>query len=72
MAIKTNGELMYLKFDEIQQSVLDAIYDQFKTVCPCEKVRNQVALLSPAAASFDQFKSYADRGKQFKKLVAKL
>ena len=33
---------------------------------------DQVALLSPAAASFDQFKSYADRGKQFKELVAKL
>jgi transposase len=27
MAIKINGELMYLIFDEIQQSVLDAIYD---------------------------------------------
>jgi transposase len=27
MAIETNGELVYLKFDEIQQSVLDAIYD---------------------------------------------
>jgi hypothetical protein len=26
MAIKTNGELVYLKFDDIQQSVLDAIY----------------------------------------------
>jgi UDP-N-acetylmuramoylalanine--D-glutamate ligase len=32
----------------------------------------QVALLSPSAASFDQFKSYADRGEQFKELVAKL
>ena len=27
MAIMINGELMYLKFDKIQQSVLDAIYD---------------------------------------------
>ena len=27
MAIRTNGELVYLKFDEIQQSVLDAIYN---------------------------------------------
>jgi UDP-N-acetylmuramoylalanine--D-glutamate ligase len=30
---------------------------------------NQVAILSPAAASFDQFKSYKDRGEQFKKFV---
>jgi hypothetical protein len=27
MAIKTNGEVVYLKFDEIQKSVLDAIYN---------------------------------------------
>jgi hypothetical protein len=27
MAIRTNGKLVYLKFDEIQQSVLDAIYN---------------------------------------------
>jgi UDP-N-acetylmuramoylalanine--D-glutamate ligase len=29
-------------------------------------------LLSPACASFDQFKSYEDRGDQFKKFVAAL
>lgn len=31
-----------------------------------------VVLLSPACASFDQFKSYEDRGDQFKKFVAQL
>lgn len=33
---------------------------------------NSVAMLSPAAASLDQFKSYAHRGDEFKNLVHKL
>jgi UDP-N-acetylmuramoylalanine--D-glutamate ligase len=34
--------------------------------------KNSVAMLSPAAASLDQFKSYAHRGDEFKNLVQKL
>jgi UDP-N-acetylmuramoylalanine--D-glutamate ligase len=33
---------------------------------------NNIAILSPAAASLDQFKSYAHRGNEFKKLVSTL
>lgn len=32
----------------------------------------QIAILSPAAASFDQFKSYADRGRHFKQMISLL
>lgn len=34
--------------------------------------KNQVALLSPAAASFDQFDSYTHRGDEFKRIVGNL
>ncbi len=33
---------------------------------------NQIVLFSPASASFDMFKNFADRGIQFKNLVNKL
>ena len=35
-------------------------------------MQDSVAMLSPAAASLDQFKSYAHRGEEFKKLVQSL
>ncbi len=34
--------------------------------------QNSIAILSPAAASLDQFKSYAHRGDEFKNKVANL
>jgi UDP-N-acetylmuramoylalanine--D-glutamate ligase len=38
-----------------------------------ENLKNdEVALLSPAAASLDEFKSYADRGDQFKNAIKEL
>ena len=33
------------------------------------KLKNYVILLSPSAASFDQFKNFEDRGNQFKKII---
>ena len=34
--------------------------------------RGDVVLLSPACASFDMFKDFEDRGRQFKKIVMEL
>ena len=33
---------------------------------------NQIVLFSPASASFDMFKNFADRGNKFKDLVNKI
>ena len=38
----------------------------------CLEQENSIAILSPAAASLDQFKSYAHRGEEFKRLVFNL
>ena len=35
-------------------------------------IKNSIGILSPAAASLDQFKSYAHRGDEFKKFVENL
>ena len=37
-----------------------------------EQYQNSIVLMSPAAASFDMFKNFKDRGEQFQKIVNKL
>jgi len=49
------------------KSLKDAILTLYK-----KADKNEIVLLSPAAASFDMFANYAERGDEFKKLVAKL
>ncbi len=45
-----------------------------ETVDTANKIANsnEIVLFSPASASFDLFKNFADRGNQFKELVKKL
>jgi len=51
------------------KNIENAISNISNEFLSCE---NQVALLSPAAASFDQFNSYAHRGDEFKRIVGNL
>jgi UDP-N-acetylmuramoylalanine--D-glutamate ligase len=48
-------------------SMKDAVQEAFKLAA-----KGDVVLLSPACASFDLFKNYEDRGKQFKEAVREL
>ena len=51
--------------------VVDDLDNAIKTAKKYAKP-NQVVLFSPASASFDMFKNFADRGNQFKELVNKI
>ena len=59
----------YDKLDRIVEtnSIEQAVNESFKLAQSGDTV-----LLSPACASFDLFKNYEDRGKQFKQLVSSL
>ena len=58
---------MGLPVAEVQTGMKDAVEAAYKLAKPGETV-----LLSPCCASFDLFKSYEDRGDQFKQYVRSL
>ena len=58
-----NKELAIYMCDSLEQSV---------NVARKIAQKNQVVLFSPASASFDMFKNFADRGNQFKNMVLQL
>ena len=53
---------------ELSKTLKNAVISIFKDLKKMGK-RKITILLSPAGASFDQFKNFEDRGNQFKKLV---
>lgn len=67
-SVKTEAERQNVKVDIYMCSSLE------ETVTLAKRLAkpHQVVLFSPASASFDMFKNFADRGEQFKKLVNEL
>lgn len=58
----------YAKFEVMQQYEMEDVVKR----AAVKAQEGSVVLLSPAAASFDHFKNYADRGDQFKRAVENL
>ena len=56
------------KIDIYVLNTLDEVVNKAKEV----SIPGEIVLFSPASASFDMFKNFADRGNQFKKLVNNL
>ena len=47
-------------------------FKKFQNILKKNKIKNPTVLFSPAAASFDQFDNFEDRGKYFNKLIKKI
>ncbi|OGM89748.1 UDP-N-acetylmuramoylalanine--D-glutamate ligase [Candidatus Wolfebacteria bacterium RBG_13_41_7] len=61
-----------IKFVKDLKTAVIIAYKEAKILNTKYSIQNTIILFSPAAASFDMFKDYADRGKKFKELVKKL
>ncbi len=55
---------------QLDYEIVETLDIATKRAFEAAKQNNGTVLLSPACASFDQFKSFGDRGDQFKKMVA--
>ncbi len=64
---KFEGKIKFTKQKTIKDSLLKIVYD-----IKISKKQNNLILFSPAAASFDAFKNFEDRGAYFNKIFNKL
>jgi UDP-N-acetylmuramoylalanine--D-glutamate ligase len=62
-----NGKATFTKCGTLENAVTQAAQ-----MATAQKKANAVVLLSPACASYDQFKSYEHRGEEFMRLVTAL
>jgi len=65
-----NAKLVKAFTDVVPRIVDTHSLDECMEACRREAVAGDVVLLSPACASFDLFRNYEDRGRQFKEWVA--
>ena len=59
-------------FDETHITVVDGSFDEAVFAARANAQAGGAVLLSPACASFDQFRNFEQRGEAFKSLVAAL
>ena len=67
-----NNEKLVESFREIVPVYPTSSLDEAMKVCRSVAKEGYTVLLSPACASFDLFKNYEDRGRQFKEYVKKM
>ena len=74
VAIGQTGGRIYDLCKELGVSVYRETGDMNAVVATASSIakENGVVILSPASASFDQYKSYIDRGEQFTTAVGRL
>jgi len=67
------GKIIYDKLQEKNSSLnivyVDSLKEAVQTVFHLSKKEDSVALFSPAASSFNEYKNFMERGEEFKKFV---
>lgn len=72
VALGKNNEKIHAAFDDIVDVVDASSMEEAVKASYYLAKDDEIVLLSPACASFDLFKNYEDRGRQFKQAVKKL